>query len=131
MFTTLIKVLKEQADRGIYHTRKNGELVQKLFTKDADLVYEVTDPTSHYHGEKYAFFIIEAEDGDKVRYCDWDHNLEKDYYFDKYKMYWDYCKITEMCKELLRQSKPIPYKMDDLLGNKLLTFFNRIIDEEF
>lgn len=39
--------------------------------------------------------------------------------------------ITEMCKELLRQSKPIPYKMDDLLGNKLLTFFNRIIDEEF
>lgn len=39
--------------------------------------------------------------------------------------------IAEMCKELLRQSKPIPYKMDDLLGNKLLTFFNRIIDEEF
>lgn len=130
MFTTLIKVLKEQADRGIYHTRANGELVQELFTKDADIIYKEKDFTSIDYGEQYAFFIIEAEDGDKVRYCGWDHNLRNHDSFDKYKVYWDSCYVAEMYMELFSKGKPMPEKWDKLLKDKLSIFFIEPIYEE-
>lgn len=130
MFTTLIKVLKEQADRGIYHTRANGELVQALFTKDADLVYKVTDPTSHYDGEQYAMFIIEAEDGDKVRYCGWNHNLGNHNTFDKYKVYWDSRRMERMYLTRFCEGKSMSRKWDNLLRDKLSIFFSEPIHEE-
>lgn len=130
MFTTLIKVLKEQADAGIYHTRANGEFVQELFTKDADLVYEVNDFTSTCYGEQYAMFIIEAEDGDKVRYCGWDHNLGNHDSFDKYKVYWDSRLMERMYMECFHEGKPMLKKWDNLLRDKLSVFFSETIYEE-
>lgn len=78
---TLLKVSKAEANKGIYHTRANGDFVEELFRKDADLVYEVTEK-NNYFGDKYAFFIIEVERGDKIKCAGQNRFIETVPYFE-------------------------------------------------
>lgn len=123
---TLLKVSKAEANKGIYHTRSNGDFVEELFRKDADLVYEVTE-RNNYFGNKYAFFIMEAEPGDKIKYGGKEYYIDTFCYFSEHAVYWLSCEIKEMCRELLKQNKPLPKKIEKLLKDKLPIFFSQTI----
>lgn len=127
MFTTLLKVSKAEAIRGIYHTRQNGDFVQELFRKDADLVYEVTEHNNNF-GQKYAFFIIECEEHDILAYGQGYQVLSSS--FSDYTMYLDAINLSEMCEELLNQGKPLPKKLKDLLAHQLPRIFSYIVQWE-
>lgn len=126
---TLLKVSKAEANKGIYHTRANGDFVEELFRKDADLVYEVTEK-NNYFGNKYAFFIMEAEPGDKIKYGGKEYYIDTFCYFSEYAVYRLSCEINEMCRELLKQNKPLPKKLENLLKDKLPIFFSQTITWE-
>lgn len=119
---TLLKVSKSEANKGIYHTRANGDFVEELFRKDADLVYEVTEK-NNYFGNKYAFFIIEVERGDKIKCAGQNRFIDTVPYFEESSVYWGSCEVREMCYQLLKQNKPLPEKLECLLKDKLSIFF--------
>lgn len=120
---TLLKVYKTQANKGIYHTRQNGDFVQELFRKDADFVYEVTEHYNYDFGEKYAFFIIECENLDNLR-CGKTSRTVKSYRSEG-EIYYDSVNISEMCEELFKQKKTLPSRFENLLSNYLQIFFKK------
>ncbi len=124
---TLLRVSKACANKGIYHTRQNGDFVQELFRKDADLVYEVTEHNNRF-GEKYAFFIIECEEFDHFR-CGEISQTVKNYHSDS-DIFYNAVYVSEMCEELLKQEQPIPNKLENLLSDYLPIFFSRVIQWE-
>lgn len=123
---TLLKVSEEQVNKGIYHVRENGDFVEELFKKDADLFYEVTEKND-YFGNKYAFFIIEVESGDQIKCPGEEFSIETVPRFKERTIYWQSCEINEMCYQLLNQNKPLPQKIEYLLKDKLSIFFMRPI----
>lgn len=118
----LLKVSKAEANKGIYHTRANGDFVEELFRKDADLVYEVTE-RNNYFGNKYAFFIIEVEPGDKIKCAGQNRFIDTVPNFEESSVYWDSCKVREMCYQLVKQNRPLPEKIENLIKDKLSVFF--------
>lgn len=126
---TLLKVSKAEANKGIYHTRANGDFVEELFRKDADLVYEVTE-RNNYFGNKYAFFIIEVERGDKIKCAGQNRFIDTVPYFEEYSVYRGSCEVNEMCYQLVKQNKPLPEKIENLLKDKLSIFFMQPISWE-
>ncbi len=124
---TLLRVSKARANKGIYHTRKNGDFVQELFKKNAVLVYEVTERNNHF-GEKYAFFIIECEESDNLR-CGKTSQTVTNYRSEK-EIYYDAVYVSEMCEELLKQEKPLPSNLENLLSDYLPRFFSKVIQWE-
>lgn len=125
---TLLKVSNADATKGIYHARKNGDFVQELSRKDAVLTYEVTDRSSNYFGQKYAFFIILCEEGDILKW----RNASKAIVFNRteYEIFYDAVHINEMCRELVNQGKPFPTTFEFLLSDSLMIFFQKVIQWE-
>lgn len=121
---TLLRVSKARAIKGIYHTRRNGDFVQELFEKDADLVYEVTEH-NNYFGEKYAFFIIECEEFDKLRGGKTSQIVTNDR--SENEIYYDAVYVSEMCEQLLKQERPMPNNLEGLLSTYLPILFSRVI----
>lgn len=124
---TLLRVSKARANKGIYHTRQNGDFVQELFKKDAVLVYEVTEH-NNYFGEKYAFFIIECEEYDNLRCGKTSQTVTN--YRSESEIYYDAVYVSEMCEELLKQEKPLPSNLEKLLSDYLPRFFSKVIQWE-
>lgn len=122
----LLKTSKTEANKGIYHTRENGDFVQELFRKDAELIYEVTEQCN-FLGETYAFFIIDVANGDILQYGEYKHYPYEIPRFDESNIYWDSCKVAEMCYQLVEQNKELPSKLDNLLKDYLSLFFQEII----
>lgn len=124
---TLLRVSKACANKGIYHTRQNGDFVQELFKKDAVLVYEVTEHNNRF-GEKYAFFIIECEKFDNLRCGKTSQTVTNNR--SEHEIFYDAVYVSEMCEELLKQDKPLPSNLEKLLSDYLSRFFSRIIQWE-
>lgn len=124
---TLLRVSKAQANKGIYHTRQNGDFVQELFKKDADLVYEVTEH-NNYFGKKYAFFIIECEEFDTLKYGKMAQTIIT--HRSEHEIFYDAVYVSEMCEQLIKQERPLPSKLENLLSDYLSRFFSRIIQWE-
>lgn len=124
---TLLRVSKARANKGIYHTRQNGDFVQELFKKDADLVYEVTEHNNRF-GEKYAFFIIECEEFDNLRCGKTSQTVTT--HRSENEIFYDAVYVSEMCEELLKQERPLPSKLENLLSDYLPRFFSRVIQWE-
>ncbi len=121
---TLVRVPKDWANKGLYHTRQNGDLVQELYIRDADLVYEVTEHNNCF-GQKWAFFIIECKELDNIRCGEASYTIA-DYRTDD-KIYYDAVYISEMCEEFLKQKKPLPSKLENLLSDCLPRVFEGVI----
>ncbi len=124
---TLLRVSKARANKGIYHTRQNGDFVQELFKKDADLVYEVIEH-NNYFGEKYAFFIIECEEFDTLK-CGKTTQIVKNYR-SEHEIFYDAVYVSEMCEQLIKQERPLPSKLENLLSDYLPRFFSGVIQWE-
>lgn len=119
---TLLKVPEAYAKSGICHLRKDGSLVKKLFSEDADLISELDD-------DVYAFFIIEAKNEDVVKYNRFQHRLFSPG-FNENDIYLSSNEIAEMCHILLKNGAPLPKNIEDLLKDKLSMFFSDIIQFE-
>lgn len=120
---TLLKFSKDQATKGIYHTRRNGDFVQELFKKDAVLVYEVTEYNNRF-SEKYAFFIIECDEFDNLRCGKAAQTVTKS--LSDFDIFYDAVDVSEMCRELLKQEKPFPSNLENLLSDYLPRFFSTV-----
>lgn len=125
---TLLRVSKARANKGIYHTRQNGDFVQELSKKDADLVYEVTEQSSNRFGKKYAFFIIECMEFDNLRCGETSKTVTS--HFSEDEIFYAAVYVSEMCKELLKQGKSLPSKLENLLSDYLPRFFSKVIQWE-
>lgn len=110
----LLKVSKDEAEKGICHTREKGELVQKLFIKDADLVYD-----------KNVFFIIECQKYDKLVYIRRDTKVTQVVGSNnsRYELKCNAININEMCKHLDRSIEP--KKLEELISANLTILFSR------
>ncbi len=124
---TLLRVPKAWANKGLYHTRQNGDFVQELFRRDADLVYEVTEHNNCFW-QKWAFFIIECENFDNIRCGEASQTITD--YRDDDEIHYDAVYVSEMCEVLLKQEKPLPSKLENLLSDYLPRFFSRVIQWE-
>lgn len=115
----LLTVSKARANKGILHVRRNGD--QKLLKKDAILV-------SEHNGKKYAFFIIECEENDQLR-CGEASLVVKNSRSER-EILNDAVHVSKMCEELLKQKKPLPENIENLLADYLSYFFSRPIQWE-
>lgn len=125
---TLLRVSKARANKGIYHTRRNGDLVQKLTKDNATLVYEVTDEHSDYFGEKYAFFIIECDEFDYLECGNSSKSVTN--CRSEQEIYYDAVYVSQMCEQLIKQQRPLPDKLENLLSEYLPRFFSKVIQWE-
>ncbi len=121
---TLYHSLGNMLDRGIYHTRSNGELVQQLTKENADFVHVINRKTgkdSHY------FFIFEHEKGDIIEIegpdgKKWYTTLNGITSNDVGS--WHYY-LNCICRRLVVQKKPLPANLDNLFKEllpKLITY---------
>lgn len=119
---TLLKVPKVYANGGICHLREDGSLTKELFSEDADLISELDD-------DVYAFFIIEAENKDTVKYDRFQHRLFASD-FNENDIYLSSNEVSEMCHILLKDGAPLPNNIENLLKDKLTVFFSDVIQFE-
>lgn len=119
---TLLKVPKIYANGGICHLREDGSLTKELFSEDADLISELDD-------DVYAFFIIEAENEDVVKYNRFQHRLFAPG-FNENDIYLSSNEVAEMCHLLLKIAAPLPKNIENLLRDKLTVFFSDVIQFE-
>lgn len=107
----LLKVSKYEAQKGICHTRGEGDVIQKICIEDADLI-----------SYKYAFFIIECQKYDKFTYIKRDGTKQTEVvganniYYEKRN---NVMNLKEMCQELLIQKKEPNKKLEDLISANL------------
>ena len=122
---TLLKVPEVFVANGIHHLRNDGTTVEVLSGSDANLVCTLPDDN-----ETYAFFIINSNSDDIVRYDHFSHRLLATTEFNEQDVYLTSCEILEMCKQLLEQNRPLPANIDNLLKDKLAVFFSNVIQFE-
>ena len=115
---TLYHTVGNMLDRGIYHTRSNGELVRQLTKENADFVHVINRKTgkdSHY------FFIFEYEKGDIIEIEGTDG---KKWYTTLNGINsndissWHYY-LNCICRRLVVQKKPLPANLDNLFKELL------------
>lgn len=147
MFTALLKVPIQSKKDSFFHVRQNGSLVQTLSAKRAILTYEEVPKGASYHGQLYAFFLIEdAEIGDSLRstkatfpagminYTQLSVYLSSHYIAidppvnsDKYCLYRQSAILEEVCELLIKQGKAIPKRINDFLKLSIPALFSKVI----
>ncbi len=147
----LLKLEKNLTKGGIYHLRKDGRLVKKFNLSDADII-SISD--FRRENENFAYFIIECENSDYIKYDGKQHKVikympyiddfklcEDDFFWEsKYHIYMseyifeEALYIKELFDEVEMQhsmsSSTFCKKFEKLLASQLRRLFSLVILED-